>query len=164
MAIQNLNLNDVYTHVKVRFTIPIIRLHAGFHLPLPAYQTTGAAGMDLSARISDPVDIEPGDRHLVPCGFSLAIPQGYEGQIRPRSGLANRYGVTVLNAPGTIDSDFRGEVQVLLINHGRDTFVVKPGMRIAQLVVSPVSQVAWDTVTVLPKTDRDDGGFGHTGT
>jgi dUTP pyrophosphatase len=131
---------------------------------LPRYQTAGSAGMDIRAANIDPITMKPGTRALVPCGFSLAIPSGYEGQIRPRSGLANSYGVTVLNAPGTIDSDYRGEVQVLLINHGSELFVVKGGMRIAQLVVAPVSHVMLGEMDVLPDTIRGSGGFGHTGT
>ena len=107
--------------------------------------------------------MEPGSRALVPCGFSLAIPSGYEGQIRPRSGLATSYGVTVLNAPGTIDSDYRGEVRVLLINHGTESFVVEGGMRIAQLIVAPVTRVALNEVFALPDTSRGRGSFGHTG-
>jgi len=130
----------------------------------PAYLTSGAAGMDMYAANDEPIHIKVGARALVPCGFSLAIPEGYEGQIRPRSGLANGFGVTVLNAPGTIDSDYRGEVRVLLINHGDDTYVITRGMRIAQLVVAPVSRVTWSERDALPDTSRGSGGFGHTGT
>jgi len=134
-----------------------------FVLWRPEYQTAGSAGMDIHAANVELITIEPGDRALVPCGFSLAIPNGYEGQIRPRSGLATSYGVTVLNAPGTIDSDYRGEVHVLLINHGHEPFVIKGGMRIAQLVVAPVTRVALNEVFALPDTKRGSGGFGHTG-
>ena len=134
-----------------------------FVLWRPEYQTAGSAGMDIRAANIESITMGPGDRALVPCGFSLAIPSGYEGQIRPRSGLATSYGVTVLNAPGTIDSDYRGEVQVLLINHGTESFVVKGGMRIAQLIVAPVARVAWHEVYTLPDTGRGQGGFGHTG-
>ena len=130
----------------------------------PAYQTSGAAGMDVYSANAEPINIKVGARALVPCGFTLAIPEGYEGQIRPRSGLANKFGVTVLNAPGTIDSDYRGEVQVLLINHGADPYEVVLGMRIAQLVIAPVSRVAWTATEELPDTNRGTGGFGHTGT
>ena len=130
----------------------------------PTYQTSGAAGMDMYAANAETIHIKVGARALVPCGFSLAIPEGYEGQIRPRSGLANGFGVTVLNAPGTIDSDYRGEVRVLLINHGDDTYVITRGMRIAQLVVAPVSRVTWSERDALPDTSRGSGGFGHTGT
>jgi len=144
--------------------IPITRQPFVWQTVLPRYQTAGSAGMDIRAANIDPITMKPGTRALVPCGFSLAIPSGYEGQIRPRSGLANSYGVTVLNAPGTIDSDYRGEVQVLLINHGSELFVVKGGMRIAQLVVAPVSHVMLGEMDVLPDTIRGSGGFGHTGT
>ncbi len=135
-----------------------------FVLWRPEYQTAGSAGMDIRAGNVELIAMEPGSRALVPTGFSVAIPSGYEGQIRPRSGLANKYGVTVLNAPGTIDSDYRGEVQVLLINHGSESFVVEGGMRIAQLIVAPVTRVALNEVFALPDTNRGDGGFGHTGT
>jgi dUTP pyrophosphatase len=131
---------------------------------VPEYATAGSAGMDLPAAVPTPVVIEAGAFALVACGFSIAIPEGYEAQIRPRSGLASRHGVTVLNAPGTIDSDYRGEVKVLLINHGKEPFEVTAGMRIAQLVVAPVARVEWDRRTELPDTIRGVGGFGHTGT
>ena len=134
-----------------------------FVLWRPEYQTAGSAGMDIRAGNVELITMEPGSRALVPCGFSLAIPSGYEGQIRPRSGLATSYGVTVLNAPGTIDSDYRGEVQVLLINHGTESFVVEGGMRIAQLIVAPVTRVALNEVFALPATSRGRGAFGHTG-
>ena len=120
--------------------------------------------MDVYSANAETITIKVGARALVPCGFTLAIPEGYEGQIRPRSGLANKFGVTVLNAPGTIDSDYRGEVQVLLINHGADPYEVVLGMRIAQLVIAPVSRVAWTATEELPDTNRGTGGFGHTGT
>ena len=143
--------------------VPIVAL-ASTELPLPAYFSAGAAGLDLSAAGADPVVIAPGEFRLIPCGFAVAIPMGYEGQIRPRSGLASKHGVTVLNAPGTIDSDYRGELKVLLINLGADAFTVVSGMRVAQLVVSPVARVAWEPVAELPGSDRGAGGFGHTGT
>ncbi|MQA31098.1 MAG: dUTP diphosphatase [Luteitalea sp.] len=130
---------------------------------LPEYATSGAAGMDLPAAVAIPVSLESGEFKLVACGFAMAVPEGYEAQIRPRSGLAARHGVTVLNAPGTIDSDYRGEVKVLLINHGSGPFVVTPGMRIAQLVVSPVTRVEWNRREALTATTRGGGGFGHTG-
>lgn len=119
--------------------------------------------MDLPAAIAQVVTLQPREYRLIPCGFALAIPHGFEGQIRPRSGLASRHGVTVLNAPGTIDCDYRGEVRVLLINHGAEAFTIAPGMRVAQLVISPVAHVEWDEVTSLPDTERGTGGFGHTG-
>ena len=142
--------------------IPICRL-AQTDLPLPEYFSSAAAGVDLPAAVIDPVIIPAGRFHLIPCGFGIALPDGFEAQIRPRSGLANRHGVTVLNAPGTIDADYRGEVKVLLINHGTEPFVVERGMRIAQLVVAPVAAVAWDETDALPATSRAAGGFGHTG-
>ncbi|MFN7916446.1 MAG: dUTP diphosphatase [Vicinamibacterales bacterium] len=130
---------------------------------LPEYATTGAAGMDLAAAITEPMTIAPGAFTLVPCGFAIALPHGFEAQVRPRSGLAARHGVTVLNAPGTIDADYRGEVKVILINHGPAAFVVSPGMRIAQMVIAAVEQVMWAPADTLPETDRGTGGFGHTG-
>ena len=140
--------------------VPLTRLgDAG----LPQYFSAGAAGMDLAAALPSAVHLAPGDVRLVPCGFAIALPDGYEAQVRPRSGLASKHGVTVLNAPGTIDSDYRGEVKVLLINHGRVPFILEPGMRIAQLVVAPVTRVEWDVCESLPDTPRSAGGFGHTG-
>jgi dUTP pyrophosphatase len=130
---------------------------------LPEYATAGAAGLDLTAATSEPVVLAPGTYQLVPCGFAMALPQGFEAQIRPRSGLAARYGVTVLNAPGTIDCDYRGEVKVILINHGVEPFTIAPGMRIAQMVIAAVEQVAWAESDALPGTARAGGGFGHTG-
>jgi dUTP pyrophosphatase len=142
--------------------IPISRVGAS-SLPLPEYFSADAAGMDLSAALTGPRVLAPGEYGLIPCGFAMAIPQGFEAQVRPRSGLASKHGVTVLNAPGTIDSDYRGEVKVLLINHGAAPFEVLPGMRIAQLVIAPVSRVAWEPMELLPATGRGAGGFGHTG-
>jgi len=143
-------------------SIPVKRLTA-FDLTLPSYQTAGAAGMDLPAALAAPITLQSGEYRLIPCGFAVAIPEGYEAQVRPRSGLASRFGVTVLNAPGTIDADYRGEVCVLLINHGREAFTINPGERVAQLVVGPVSRVSWQLVEMLPETPRGEGGFGHTG-
>lgn len=119
--------------------------------------------MDLAAAIDTPRTIAPGRFERIPCGFAIALPPGFEAQVRPRSGLAAKHGVTVLNAPGTIDSDYRGEVQVLLINHGTAPFVVERGMRIAQLVVAPVTTIEWNETEILPETARASGGFGHTG-
>jgi dUTP pyrophosphatase len=130
---------------------------------IPTYATIGAAGLDLAAAVAEPFTIAPGTYQLVPCGFAMALPAGYEAQVRPRSGLAAKHGVTVLNAPGTIDADYRGEVKVILINHGREAFVVTAGMRIAQLVIAPVTRIAWDERPELPETARASGGFGHTG-
>lgn len=135
----------------------------GAPLPLPAYQTPGSAGLDLLADLPEPLEVPPGGRVRVPTGLCLAIPEGYEGQVRPRSGLAARHGIVLPNAPGTIDSDYRGEVQVLLMNLGEAPFVIERGMRIAQLVVAPVARVRLVEVEVLPESERGAGGFGHTG-
>lgn len=134
-------------------------------LKLPAFETVLAAGADLRAAVSDsaPMVLTPGERALVPTGFCMALPAGYEAQIRPRSGLAYKYGVTCLNTPGTIDADYRGEVKVLLINHGQDPFTIHRGERIAQMVVSPIIQPEFVEVDVLSETDRGAGGFGSTG-
>ena len=131
-------------------------------LPLPRYMTPGAAGMDLMADVVAPVEVLPGGRALVPTGLALAIPAGYEGQVRPRSGLALRHGLTLLNTPGTIDADYRGEVQVILVNHGDQPVLVRRGDRIAQLIVAPVVRAAWDEVATLDDSARGAGGFGHT--
>jgi dUTP pyrophosphatase len=125
--------------------------------------TQGAAGMDLHAATEEDVLIEPGIIVLVPTGFEVAIPDGFEGQVRPRSGLAVKYGISLPNTPATIDSDYRGEIRVPLINLGREAFIVSRGMRIAQLVVAPIARVTWDEVEVLPPTDRGGKGFGHSG-
>lgn len=130
---------------------------------LPEYATAGAAGLDLSASTTSPLILTPGAFTVVPCGFAIALPHGYEAQIRPRSGLAAKHGVTVLNAPGTIDADYRGEVKVVLINHGPENFTITPGMRIAQMVIAAVEQVMWAQTDTLPDTERGSGGFGHTG-
>ena len=132
---------------------------------VPAYQTDHAAGMDLSACPAGPgpITIQPGEIKVIPCGFAVAIPHGYEGQVRPRSGLASKHGVTLPNTPGTIDSDYRGEVMVPLINLGRSAFTVEPGMRIAQMVIAPVVRVAIRCVVSLDETARGTGGFGSTG-
>ena len=130
---------------------------------LPEYHSADAAGLDLPAAVTEPIVIAPGAFHLVPCGVAVEIPRGFEGQVRPRSGLASRHGVTVLNAPGTIDSDYRGEVKVLLINHGPAPFAVTAGMRVAQLVVARVARVELEPVDALTPSGRGEGGFGHTG-
>jgi dUTP pyrophosphatase len=137
----------------------------GKGLPLPAQQSAGAAGADLRAAITEGEEMEvlPGGRALVPCGFAMALPAGFEGQIRPRSGLAAHYGVTVLNAPGTIDADYRGEVKVLLVNLGEENFVIRRGDRIAQLVVAPVTAFTFQAVDTLDETARGQNGFGSTG-
>jgi dUTP pyrophosphatase len=145
--------------------LPIRRMPNGDGLPLPSYQSADAAGLDLVAAVPEasPLTLAPGARALVPCGIAIALPRGFEGQVRPRSGLAVRHGVTVLNAPGTIDADYRGEVMVLLVNLGTEPFAVTRGMRIAQLVVAPVARAAVVEVAELDATARGSGGFGSTG-
>jgi dUTP pyrophosphatase len=149
----------------VSVEIALKRLPHGEGLPLPAYETTHAAGMDLRAAVpeDEPLTLRPGDRHAVPTGLSMAIPPGFEGQVRPRSGLAFRDGVTTLNSPGTVDADYRGEVKVILINLGPENFVVRRGDRIAQLLIAPVSQATWRETESLDETARGEGGFGSTG-
>ena len=146
-------------------SVQIVRLPHSEGIELPAYGTAGAAGMDLRAAVPEGEDmvIHPGARALVPTGLTIAVPPGYEAQVRPRSGLALKHGITCLNSPGTIDSDYRGEVKVLLINHGPETFTITTGMRIAQMVVCPVVRVAWSETSALPASGRAAGGFGHTG-
>lgn len=143
----------------------ILRLPHGTDLPLPSYQSAHAAGLDLMAAVQaeTPLTLAPGERSLVPCGIAVALPAGCEGQVRPRSGLAARHGVTVLNTPGTIDADYRGEIMVILINLGAEPFVVTRGMRIAQLVVAPVARAHIVEATALDATVRGAGGFGSTG-
>ena len=143
--------------------IQIMQLPHAEGLPLPAYATDGAAGMDLCAAVTEELVLAAGARHAVPTGLAMAIAPGHELQIRPRSGLALSHGVTVANAPGTIDSDYRGEVKVILINLGTSDFVVSRGMRIAQMVAAPVMQAVLEPVVTLPETARGDGGFGSTG-
>jgi len=142
-----------------------MRLPHAADLPLPAYQSTLAAGLDLAAAVpaDSPVAIAPGGRAVIPTGIAIALPPGNEGQIRPRSGLASRHGVTVLNAPGTIDADYRGEIQVIIVNLGGETFVIRRGMRIAQLVIAAIQHVRLVESTRLDATERDAGGFGSTG-
>ena len=144
-------------HVSIR------RLPGTDDLPLPRYQSEHAAAMDVAAAVVEPSVVKPGERALIPCGFALALPHGYEAQIRPRSGLASGHGLTVVNSPGTIDADYRGEVKVAIINHGTEPVTVHRGMRIAQLLVVPVPRVVWDVVDALPQSTRGAGGFGHTG-
>ena len=146
-------------------TVKVARLPHGKDLPLPAYQTEGAAGMDLYAAIAldDPLTLGPQARALVPTGLALQLPDGFEAQVRPRSGLAFKNGVTVLNSPGTIDSDYRGELQVLMINLGQTNFEITRGMRIAQLVIAPVSRAVLVEAKAIAATQRGKGGFGSTG-
>ena len=140
-----------------------IQVHYSGKHALPQFETTQSAGMDLRANIEAPVVLQPGDRALIPTGIKIALPDGYEAQIRPRSGLAYKHGITVLNSPGTIDADYRGDVGVLLINHGREAFTVEDGMRVAQMVVAQYSQFEWESVEDLDETARGAGGFGSTG-
>jgi dUTP pyrophosphatase len=144
-------------------TIKIRRLSGADDLPLPRFATEHAAGADLHAAVTAPLTLAAGEIRLVPCGFAMAIPPGYEAQVRPRSGLSSRHGVTLVNTPGTIDADYRGEVQVPLINLGREAFVVERGMRIAQMVIAAVPKVKFAEVDELDQTSRGAGGFGHTG-
>ena len=143
--------------------LPVQRLPHAEGLDLPRYETAGAAGMDLMAAVSDMLTLAPSERAAVPTGLAVAIPEGYEAQVRPRSGLAFRHGLTILNAPGTIDSDYRGEIKVLLINLGADPVRIERGMRIAQMVLAPVCRASLDLVHTLDETGRGDGGFGSTG-
>src|SRR6187549_2442633 len=144
-------------------TVQIRRLPSSNGLALPAYMTAGAAGMDLHAAVTDDIVIDPGAIVLVPTGLEVAVPDGFEGQVRPRSGLAVKHGISLPNTPATIDSDYRGEIRVPLINLGRAAFHVSRGMRIAQFVVAPVVRVTWEEVAELPATTRASGGFGHSG-
>ncbi len=144
--------------------VDVTRLSHGADLALPAYESTLAAGMDLMAAVEDALVIAPGERALVPTGLAIALPHGFEAQVRPRSGLALKQGITVVNTPGTIDADYRGEVGVILINHGDTPFTVDRGMRIAQMVVAPVTQAVWNEVDALTDSARGTGGFGSTGT
>ena len=145
--------------------VNLLRLPHAEGLPLPTYETAGSAGMDLRAAVPEaaPLTLAPGARALVPTGLSIGLPLGYEAQVRPRSGLALKHGVTCLNSPGTIDSDYRGEVGVILINHGQEPFVIQRGERIAQMIISPVVQSSWIEVETLDETARGAGGFGSTG-
>ncbi len=143
--------------------IQVMRLPHGADLPLPTYATAGAAGMDLLAAVAAPVTVTPGGRALIPTGLAIALPPGHELQIRPRSGLALRHGIVVANSPGTIDEDYRGELQVILLNAGDAPFTVERGMRVAQAVLAPVVRAAWAEVVVLDETGRGAGGFGSTG-
>jgi dUTP pyrophosphatase len=147
--------------VSLPVSVDVKRLPHGAGLPLPAYATTGAAGMDVVA--AEDVVIVPGARHAVATGLAVAIPAGYEIQVRPRSGLALKHGITVPNTPGTIDSDYRGELKVILINLGAEPFTIARGDRVAQLVLAPVVQAVWDEVAELDTTERGTGGFGSTG-
>ena len=149
--------------MPIALIVQIRRLPSSEGLDLPAYMTPGAAGMDLYAAVAEDLQIEAGAIVLVPTGLEVAIPDGFEGQVRPRSGLAVKHGISLPNTPATIDADYRGEIRVPLINLGQEPFHVTRGMRIAQLVVAPVARVTWDEVAELPATDRGGKGFGHSG-
>ena len=149
--------------VRDRGTILFQRLQGNADLPLPEYATEGSAGLDLRAHLGEPLLLRPGQRALVPTGFAVALPEGTEGQVRPRSGLAHKEGLTLLNSPGTIDSDYRGEIRVLVVNLGQEPVRIEPGTRIAQLVVAPVVRLRPREAQALPSTARGSGGFGHTG-
>ncbi|APO73210.1 deoxyuridine 5'-triphosphate nucleotidohydrolase [Rhizobium etli 8C-3] len=152
-------------HNDIRPQLNLVRLPNGVGLDLPSYETSGAAGMDIRAAVAvnEPMTLAPGNRALVPTGFIFEIPDGYEAQVRPRSGLAFKHGITCLNTPGTIDSDYRGEVKVLLVNLGNEPFEITRGMRIAQVVIAPVTQARVAEVTESSTTARGAGGFGSTG-
>jgi dUTP pyrophosphatase len=143
--------------------VSIRQLPNGEGLALPAYATAQSSGLDLKAALSEDIVIGPGKHTVIPTGVAIALPDGFEAQVRPRSGLAAKHAVTVLNSPGTIDTDYRGEIRVVLANHGADSFTVSRGMRIAQLVIAPVSRITWNEVDALTDSPRGDGGFGSTG-
>lgn len=148
---------------STNLTVRVVRLPHSNGLPLPSYATAGAAGMDLVAAVSAPVTLPPGGRALVPTGLCIALPPGYELQIRPRSGLALKHGILLPNSPGTIDEDYRGEVGVIMLNAGQEPFIVERGARIAQAVIAPVEKISWQECTALDETERGSGGFGSTG-
>ena len=146
-----------------KITLDVQRLPHGAELPLPEPATELAAGVDLVAAIEDSITLAPGERQIIPTGLAIALPPGHEAQIRPRSGLAAKNGITLVNSPGTIDADYRGEIGAILINHGQESFTVERGMRIAQMVIAPVTGFTWNEQEELSKTDRGAGGFGSTG-
>lgn len=148
-------------HEAVR--VIVSRLPGNDDLPLPAYATPGSAGADIAAFLEEPVTIEPGERAAIGTGLRIALPEGYEAEVRPRSGLAAKHGLTILNAPGTIDADYRGEVRILLVNLGRHPVTIRRGDRIAQVLVRPVARVCFAEAAELPESSRGEGGFGHTG-
>jgi dUTP pyrophosphatase len=151
------------TALRPDVPVAVTVLRNGEGIPLPAYASLGAAGMDLVAALETPLTLKPGERAAVPTGIALALPEGYEAQVRPRSGLALKHGVTVLNSPGTIDADYRGEIRVILANLGTEAVTLKRGERVAQLVLAPVSRIAWAPVEALPASARGARGFGSTG-
>ncbi len=133
------------------------------HHPLPAYQTSQSAGMDIRANLTEPIELKPLERKLIPTGLYIALPEGYEAQIRPRSGLAIKHGISLVNTPGTIDADYRGEIGVILVNLSNEPFIVQDGERICQMVIARYQQISWEQVETLDETERGAGGFGHTG-
>lgn len=147
-----------------KITVEMSVLDNAVGLNLPTYATEQSAGMDLSAALEEAFELAPGERALIPTGLAIALPAGYEAQVRPRSGLAVKHGVTVLNTPGTVDADYRGEIKVILINHGQEPFTIERGMRIAQMVIARHANVQWSVVEDLEATERGAGGFGSTGT
>jgi len=149
--------------MKKQIDIKIQRMEGNEDLPLPTYMTAGASGMDVYAAVNEPITIQPREFDMIPLGIKIAIPDGYEAQIRPRSGLAAKNGIGMLNSPGTIDSDYRGEVKVILFNFGKKPFVIKRGDRIAQMVIAPITRANLNEQKHLDDTSRGDGGFGHTG-
>ncbi len=149
--------------MKQTVSVSITREASCADLPLPAYETEHAAGMDLRAAVAEPLTLAPGARALVPTGLRIALPEGYEAQIRPRSGLAIKYGISLLNSPGTIDADYRGEIRIIMANLGQEPFTIDRGDRIAQMIVAPVTHAEWQLVDSLDDTERGEGGFGHTG-
>lgn len=146
-----------------QISIKIKRLNDKMDIPLPSYMTPHASGMDIYADLNHPVEIRAGEWAIIPTGFAIALPVGYEAQIRPRSGLALKNGICILNSPGTVDADYRGEVKIIMMNLGKETFVIKRGDRIAQMVIQPVINAKWSEVSHLPDSSRMEGGFGHTG-
>lgn len=163
MEVTSSECSAVLHSIEDNVDLLIERLPEAKDLPLPAYATPGSAGMDLMAAVDEDITINPGKRRLVPAGIRIAVPQGYEAQIRPRSGLAIKHGIGLVNSPGTIDSDYRGQVQVIMINLGDDPFVIHRGDRIAQMVICPVARAVMIESDGLPDTKRGEGGFGHTG-
>jgi dUTP pyrophosphatase len=148
---------------RAEVRVQLKRLAGSEDLPLPQYQTADSAAVDLRAAVIEPVALHPGDIKLIPTGLAIALPPGYEAQVRPRSGLAVKHGLSLPNTPATIDADYRGEIQIPLINHGKATVTIERGMRIAQMLVTPVPRIVWDVVDELPASIRGTGGFGHTG-
>jgi dUTP pyrophosphatase len=146
-----------------RIRIPIKKLAGTEDIPYPTYMTNHASGMDICAAVSKSIVIPPGEREMIPTGLAIAVPMGFEAQIRPRSGLAIRHGISLLNTPGTIDADYRGEIKIILVNFGKTPFEIKRGDRIAQMVIQSVITACWEEVVELPDSERMDGGFGHTG-